>query len=479
MADTSLIEVVRATHEEIERYEQAIVDILLSAPSSSAGPVSLLAHKLALQRDHKVSDLLDRIVQRKAQLREFYSDPQGDRASELSLLKGSDDDGEFPKRLAKVHEFHAKYPQAAPEAFAVDFSSLESGTAGAIDFVDRMFSGEEMVGKYLDLVLQHELFSNLKGVRKVPYVSYLTQFDLLTGEQATVPNQTKKAEVYRQYLTSLKDYLASYLRKTRPLSDVDRIEREVDTTFSQLWDEGKVEGWTKFGPVSEQSDAPSVGGIWCPACKKMYSKQTVYDAHLKSPKHLKAAARLAGGQESASHGLTAGDKWRHVALVEQYIMAYARVLDGVRHETRSNIERRAALTEREREAEAEAAEAALRATGDEAMEEVREEEEDRDGDDKLYNPLRLPLGWDGKPIPFWLYKLHGLGKEFKCQICSDYVYQGRRAFERHFQESRHAFGMRALGLPNTKHFFEITKIADALACKLFVQTCVYVPRADN
>lgn len=40
----------------------------------------------------------------------------------------------------------------------------------------------------------------------------------------------------------------------------------------------------------------------------------------------------------------------------------------------------------------------------------------------------------------------------------------RKTFERHFQESRHAFGMRALGLPNTKHFHEITRIEDAIAC---------------
>jgi hypothetical protein len=40
----------------------------------------------------------------------------------------------------------------------------------------------------------------------------------------------------------------------------------------------------------------------------------------------------------------------------------------------------------------------------------------------------------------------------------------RKNFERHFQESRHAFGMRALGLPNTKHFHEITKIEDAMTC---------------
>jgi hypothetical protein len=44
-------------------------------------------------------------------------------------------------------------------------------------------------------------------------------------------------------------------------------------------------------------------------------------------------------------------------------------------------------------------------------------------------------------------------------------YPTRKNFERHFQESRHAFGMRALGLPNTKHFHEIIKIADALACE--------------
>lgn len=39
----------------------------------------------------------------------------------------------------------------------------------------------------------------------------------------------------------------------------------------------------------------------------------------------------------------------------------------------------------------------------------------------------------------------------------------RKNFDRHFQESRHAFGMRALGLPNTKHFHEITRIEDALS----------------
>ncbi len=70
-----------------------------------------------------------------------------------------------------------------------------------------------------------------------------------------------------------------------------------------------------------------------------------------------------------------------------------------------------------------------------------------------------------RPIPYWLYKLHGLGIEFKCEICGGASYWGRRAFEKHFSEWRHAYGMKCLRIPNTSHFRDITKISDALKCK--------------
>ena len=47
----------------------------------------------------------------------------------------------------------------------------------------------------------------------------------------------------------------------------------------------------------------------------------------------------------------------------------------------------------------------LPAAGRQAVNEDSEEE-----DDFIYNPLKLPMGWDGKPIPYWLYKLHGLNQ---------------------------------------------------------------------
>ena len=89
-----------------------------------------------------------------------------------------------------------------------------------------------------------------------------------------------------------------------------------------------------------------------------------------------------------------------------------------------------------------------------------------DADDELeetiYNPLKLPIGWDGKPIPYWLYKLHGLNVPFKCEICGNVTYMGRRAYERHFREFQHQQGLRALAIPMSKAFLEVTSIADAL-----------------
>lgn len=46
------------------------------------------------------------------------------------------------------------------------------------------------------------------------------------------------------------------------------------------------------------------------------------------------------------------------------------------------------------------------------QEEIQADTESDDEDQQIYNPLKLPMGWDGKPIPYWLYKLHGLGQVY-------------------------------------------------------------------
>ena len=79
-----------------------------------------------------------------------------------------------------------------------------------------------------------------------------------------------------------------------------------------------------------------------------------------------------------------------------------------------------------------------------------EEEEEEPDDDIPYNHKKLPLGWDGHPIPYWLYKLHGLNR-------------GPKAIQKHFAEWRHSHGMKCLGIPNTAHFANVTQIEDAMS----------------
>jgi splicing factor 3A subunit 3 len=183
--------------------------------------------------------------------------------------------------------------------------------------------------------------------------------------------------------------------------------------------------------------------------QKNYSKQTVYDAHLTSKKHVKAAAKeAASGEPSANPNgkpaasappttatqSSAKSRIRNSAHLTYLTTSLLVSLAPTLNETKSNVERRFSLTAREREQElldqAKPPPPPVNPTGDGPAEEEEEEE-------RIYNPLKLPLGWDGKPIPYWLYKLHGLGVEYRCEICSDHVYMGRKNFDRHFQVRQH------------------------------------------
>jgi SF3a60/Prp9 C-terminal/Replication stress response SDE2 C-terminal len=101
----------------------------------------------------------------------------------------------------------------------------------------------------------------------------------------------------------------------------------------------------------------------------------------------------------------------------------------------------------------------IRQNGEESSE--GDDDDDDDDDAPIYNPKNVPLDWDGKPIPYWLFKLHGLNHYYTCEICGGESYRGRRNFELHFADNKHAFGMKSLGIPNTKHFHGVTKIEDA------------------
>ncbi len=58
-----------------------------------------------------------------------------------------------------------------------------------------------------------------------------------------------------------------------------------------------------------------------------------------------------------------------------------------------------------------------------------DETDSEDEDTPVYNPKGVPLGWDGKPISYWLYKLHGLNQFFVCEICGNVFYCGSQTLK--------------------------------------------------
>ncbi|KAF9429836.1 hypothetical protein BGZ94_009298 [Podila epigama] len=435
----SVLEIQRRHHEEVDRLEQAIVDQFMLNPKT---------HKERLLQEHTVAGYLDRISGRCKGLSVLYKDEDGSRKKEMDSMSGANEFGEFYERLKKIKDHHRKYPNETVEPMELEFMD-QKPSEGKIEALEEMFSGEEAGGRYLDLHAVHEHYLNLKSLKRTHYLAYLSEFTLFDEIQ-----RKDKDSTYQEYLNSLRSYLEGFLMRVKPLSNLEEINTEAKQEFESKWAEGKLAGWEK----TETENTPSTD-LFCVACNKQYTKDTVYNAHLTSKKHIKAAAQLANGEsgstinvaEAQSKVLARKDKpEQEMAQTEVLIKKLAAILEQQINDTKENVERRQTLTGRERDLELE-------------TEQVELDESDSDDEEKVYNPLKLPLGWDGKPIPYWLYKLHGLGVEYSCEICGNYVYKGRKAFDKHFQEWRHAHGMRCLGIPNTRQFHEIVGIEDALA----------------
>ena len=342
----------------------------------------------------------------------------------------------------------------------------ESATAE----VDNMFTGEEAFGKFLDLTTLHEDYLNLAGVKRLSYLQYLDSFDTFTPPQCPIKRPDKLTDQYFNYVGRLSSYLEDFLKRTRPLDDLDALFSTFDADFENAWQSNSVAGWTKdvqsTGPQAPITEGTGEG-IWCPECEKEFKNDNVYKNHLPGKKHVKAAEIRAARLDSASSDIQETKpkpnklhhlKERAIAEREFRISKLASVLSSERVATRVNVERKQGMTERERQMELDA----LFADSSTMAPLAHDSDSDSDSSEKIYNPLKLPLAWDGKPIPYWLYKLHGLGVEFPCEICGNFVYMGRRAFDKHFNEARHIYGLKCLGVTNTGLFREITGIDDAL-----------------
>ncbi|KAK5116237.1 hypothetical protein LTR62_008564 [Meristemomyces frigidus] len=466
-----LLEDLRLAHESIERLEAGISDRILDDPRHV---------RSRLARDHEISAFLNQIQSQSTRALHIYNNEQEARTAEIQSISSGDVFEEFYKQLAGIKDYQKRYPNAPVENLERAYKKVEDGGPGFSGDIDGMFTGEEAFGRFFDLTMLHEEYLNLpgvKGARKLTYLQYLDIFNQFAPPQCPISRQDKMTDEYFSYAGTLAQYLESFMRRTKPLEDLEKLFRSFDEEFDQQWEKDEVPGWqaqrsqtngaASNGPVTEGTGE----GVWCADCAKEFKNDNVYKAHLGGKKHIKnAEVRQNGTDSKAPNGSSATSsiphgqrlKERAIAEREHRVRRLAASMTTEHTDTRTNVERKAGMTDRERQQEL----AALYAENDE-MELARangtkEGADNDDEEEKVYNPLKLPLAWDGRPIPFWLYKLHGLGVEFPCEICGNYTYMGRRAFDKHFSEPRHVYGLKCLGISGqTSLFAQITGIEEA------------------
>jgi len=463
----SLLEQQRRYHEERERIMDAMVQERL---------MTRVNHKETINSEHRQKHMFERYEQCTNYLREIYEDKDGERKKEAQALSGPNEFAEFYSRLKGIKDFHRKHPGEISVPMSIEFEEmkkLRENPSEELNVVN--FSDEEGYGKYLDLHECYDKYINIKGIDRIDYISFIQKFDKF----ADIAKERKTGD-YRSFLRTLTDYLYSFISRTKPLLDLDNELAQVLADLDGKFERGECPGWSReqhgamahsgahldLSAFSNPDELASLGldrlksgllalnlkcgGTLEQRAERLFMTKGVDVNGL--PAHIFAKAKpgtKAGKPDNARHKELAGS--------EAQIVKMAELIGDVRNDTVENVERKQARTEGERQ---------------ESDGEMSEEEENEDDDDDIpYNPKNLPLGWDGKPIPYWLYKLHGLNISYACEICGNQTYKGPKAFQRHFAEWRHAHGMRCLGIPNTAHFANVTQIEDAMALweKLKVQ----------
>jgi splicing factor 3A subunit 3 len=357
----------------------------------------------------------------------------------------------------------------------------------------------------------------------VSYMDFLSI--LSKGLNIAIPESSKLKDrrKYARFLHEIEKYLIGFLRRTSPFLDVtSEVIVKAVTSFDGEWmEKGGVDGWEcriaeavldKSSLMSKNSTGQSTDtviridlskyatasdlikeisgdeikveldrlGLKCGGTVKdraerlFLTKNTPLD---QLPAKIFAKKKGCSGNSetntpptliadaSANAFELVADRRVDIARQEAIVTALLDQLRPTLDSTRRRLERRMTQTENERDQELDEE---INGASTNIIPNPKgggggngSDEDDDEDDAPIYNPKNVPLDWNGKPIPYWLFKLHGLNHFYSCEICGNESYRGRRNFEKHFAESRHAYGMRCLGIPNTKHFHGVTKIADA------------------
>ena len=255
------------------------------------------------------------------------------------------------------------------------------------------------------------------------------------------------------------DYMKGFISRHRPLVNLEDMLSDRMVDFQERWFKREIDGWNTL--THEMS-------LYVPETDKLFASEGTFHSHKNSKDYARNKLTYLNMTADEKNAVLKSSEEidMEIAAIEDEICFLHDLLDKTLQDTVDHVTRKQARSSREVEEELNAIQrgdvAPAPADDNDSVATSSGGEEIDMNDRAIYNPLNLPLGFDGKPIPYWMYKLHGLGQEFKCEICGNASYWGRRAFDKHFSEWRHVNGLKGLRIPNSNHFHGVTGIEDAI-----------------
>lgn len=446
------MEAVRVGLEELDKLERCAEKVLWSKKRMRSGD-----HVAHVGLDFGLGWILDQCVE------------TAERSVETHLAKAELEE----KTNGGVQGFYAAKRRMEERYTSSGTSS--GNLTGAISIKLPSWRVQEKHGRALDLTEFHQTYlsivpHDITQRASLDYPKFVQELGAQRILALDTPCKAKSARAYRKFLSDLLGYLRSFQSRAQALLVID--ESALEKRFDSVWAAGQARGWERTDALSSTTDLEHqllIRGL--KAGGRQQDRQArltiAIEKGMQDPGLKKA--RLFDARETARLEF----KIDHIAAAlgtqvwEDTCSSYTRERTLTQQEIakeQEQLQEQQTLAEQKIATISQSA-AATSYDSDDLEDDLAEDSDDNDDGDtnQQMKSKAAPKEFQGQPIQPWMYKLYGLKQQYTCEICGNFSYRGRRAFDRHFQDSRHAHAMRLLGIPNTAHFHDITSIKDAKA----------------
>lgn len=329
----NILEVARQNHEDIEKLEKSSVHQLLQKART---------HKDQVVQEQRVAEFILKIAQKSKELIKIYTDD--DELFKQERLKMTTEDfTEYYDSLKSIKEFYKRLPSQIAAPF--DANEFLKDPDVEMQELESRFTGEEGYARHLDLHALFLEYLNIKNVNKMNYLTYLDRFERFKD----IPIEVKKTARYSKYLMNMFEYLSTWIRRCQPLFNIEKLENDASQEFENLWHKDEVPNW-KMPEIEVESS------LYCRACDKTFTNESVFEAHKTGKKHLKGLKLLEQKMDVdvdvekaiRNSQIQEYQSLKSIAKLEFQIRKYVSHLSVIREDTKSHIERKQALTDKER-----------------------------------------------------------------------------------------------------------------------------------